>query len=140
MKLLLLGEAGGAGDMLEKLLGKPRHRLVRHQDIDDLWPDAGDCDMVLVDGAAAECATIDRLLEQLRRIRIRSPRIPILVLSAVAEVAQTAGNSCGITRGADGASHMRCRLRELAWNETAALVRETLERPALEPIVFEYQG
>ncbi len=140
MKLLLLGGTCDAGDMLEKLIGKSRHQLVRRRDIDDLWPDAGDCDMVLVDGAAADCATIDRLLDQLRRIRNRSPRMPILVLTAVAEVAQTAGNSCGITRGADGVSHMRCRLRELAWNETAALVRETLERPALEPIVFEYQG
>jgi hypothetical protein len=66
--------------------------------------------------------------------------MPILVLSPVVEVAQTAGRSCGITRGADGVSHMRCRLRELAWNEAAALVRERLETPALEPIVFEYQG
>lgn len=140
MKLLLLGEAGGAGDMLEKLIGKSRHQLLRCQDLDDLWPDAGDCDMVLVDGAAADCATIDRLLDQLRRVRNRSPRMPILVLSPVAEVAQTAGKSCGITRGTDGAAHMRCRLRELAWNETAALLRETLERPAMEPDVFIYQG
>lgn len=140
MKLLLLGGTGGAGDMLEKLIGKSRHQLLQRQDFDDLWPDAADCDMVLVDGAAADCATIDRLLDQLRRIRNRSPRMPILVLSPVAEVTQTAGKSCGITRGADGAAHMRCRLRELAWNDTAALLRETLERPALEPIVFEYQG
>lgn len=140
MKLLLLGGTRAASDMLEKLLGKSRHQLVWRQHIDDLWPDSSDCDMVLVDGAAADCATIDQLLDQLRRIRNRSPRMPILVLSAVTDVAQTAGQSCGITRSADGASHMRCRLRELAWNETAALLRETLERPALEPIVFEYQG
>ncbi len=87
MKLLLLGGTGDAGDMLEKLIGKSRHQPVRRRDVDDLWPDASDCDMVLVDGAAADCATIDRLLDQLRRIRNRSPRMPILVLTAVAEVA-----------------------------------------------------
>lgn len=140
MKLLLLGGTNDTGDTLKKLIGKSRHQLLQRQDFDDLWPDASDCDMVLVDGAAADCATIDRLLDQLRRIRNRSPHIPILVLSAVTDVAQTAGKSCGITRGADGVAHMRCRLRELAWNETAALVRESLETPALEPIVFEYQG
>jgi hypothetical protein len=35
---------------------------------------------------------------------------------------------------------MRCRLREIALGETAALIRDECERPVLEPITFEYSG
>ena len=49
-------------------------------------------------------------------------------------------HTCGIVESSNGVLNMRCRLREIALGETAALVREECERPLLEPITFEYSG
>jgi hypothetical protein len=35
---------------------------------------------------------------------------------------------------------MHCRLKELAWRESEALLHETLEREPQEPVTFEYRG
>ena len=51
-----------------------------------------------------------------------------------------ANHSCGVSESGDGVWSMRCRLKELALSETAALLRDACERQPLEPFVFEYSG
>jgi hypothetical protein len=49
-------------------------------------------------------------------------------------------HTCRIIESGNGVLNMRCRLREIALGETAALMRDECERPLLEPITFEYSG
>lgn len=141
MKLLILGSTTSTRDILKQLIGTSRHKLEWHSGDEDSYMELRGYDMVLVDGSLADCVASARLLDKVQRIRNRSPQIPILVLSPMDGAAHHAvGHSCGITRSADGVSQMRCRLKELAWNETAALLRDALDRPLREPITFEYQG
>lgn len=140
MKLLILGSTESTRDMLKQLIGASRHKLEWHRCDDDFNPSMREYDMVLVDGAKADCLATARLLDSVQRIQHRSPRTPVLVLSPVDEAVHTSRSSCGISRTVDGATHMHCRLKELAWNETAALLSDALNRPLHEPITFEYQG
>jgi len=140
MKLLVLGSTTATRDVLKQLIGASRHKLEWHRCDDDSHLELRGYDMVLVDGALTDCEANARLLDKVQRIRSRSPHTPIVVLSPMGGAACSAGQSCGITRSADGVSEMRCRLKELAWNETAALLRDALDRPLREPITFEYQG
>lgn len=140
MKLLILGSTASTRDILKQLIGASRHKLEWHRCDEDSDLTLQGYDIVLVDGSGVDCKASARLLDHIQRIRNRSPRIPVMVLSPVDETGCTAKSSCGISRSADGVSHMRCRLKELAWNETAALLRDALNRPLQEPITFEYQG
>lgn len=140
MKLLILGGTASTRDILKQLIGASRHKLEWHRCEEDSDLALRGYDMVLVDGSGVDCMASARLLDKVQRIRTRSPQIPVVVLSPMEGAACSATRSCGITRSPDGGSHMRCRLRELAWNETAALLRDALDRPLREPITFEYQG
>lgn len=140
MKLLILGSTASTRDILKQLVGASRHKLEWHRCDEDSSLALRGYDMVLVDGSGVDCTASARLLDNVQRIRNRCPQIPVVVLSPMDGTACNASRSCGIDRSSDGVSHMRCRLRELAWNETAALLRDALDRPLREPITFEYQG
>ena len=140
MKLLILGSTATTRALLKQLFGVARHKLEWHRCDEDSNLALRGYDMVLVDGSEADCVASARLLDKVQRIRNRSPRTPVLVLSPVNETAHTPNPACGVSRTADGATHVRCRLKELAWNETAALLSDALNRPLHEPITFEYQG
>lgn len=147
MKLLLLGGSSHTRSALKRLLGRSGHQLEWHSS-DSGVPDAnlGGYDMVLVDGGGGECRETANLLELARQIQYRAPRLPIMVLSlldgesAERGCGKRSGHSCGVSQSADGVWHMRCRLKELAWDEAAALLRDRLERDPEEPVTFEYQG
>lgn len=140
MKLLILGSTTATRDILKRLIGTSRHKLEWHRCDEDSNPALREYDMVLVDGSGMDCTASARLLDNVQRIRNRYPQIPVVVLSPMDGTACNASRSCGINHSADGVTHMRCRLRELAWNETAALLSDALNRPLHEPITFEYQG
>lgn len=141
MKILLLGGMDSTRAILKQLIGSSRHTLHRHRPAEDVALDARAYDLVLVDDTPVNCAANARLLELLQRIRTRAPQVPIVVLSPVnGAVADGGLPTCGVSRSDDGMAHVHCRLRELAWSETAGLLRATLERPPMEPVVFIYQG
>lgn len=147
MKLLLIGGSSRTRQALKKLLGRSGHQLEwcgGEGDTPD--PNPRNFDMVLVDGGCGDCHETQQLLDMAQRVRDRAPSLPILVLSLLdAKPGARCGgkrpdHSCGITQSPDGVWHMRCRLKDLAWNETVALLRDRVERPAFEPVTFEYQG
>lgn len=142
MRLILLADPGPPRRALQKLLGGTGHRLECHA-LDELAAcDFATCDMVLMDGNARGCAAQARLLDAAQQLRWRTPRTPILILSSLEAVTGSPGTrgACGITASGNGAWKMHCRLKELAWSETEALLRETLSRDQPEPVVFEYRG
>lgn len=139
MKLLILGNTSFTRDILKHLVGTSRHKLDWHRCDGDSNLESREYDMVLVDGTGLDCTDSAHLLDKVQRIRACTPGIPVLVMSPVNGTIR-APSSCGITHSADGGSRMRCRLKELAWDETAALLRDALDRPLHEPITFEYQG
>lgn len=142
MRLMLLAEPGPPRKALRKLLGGAGHRLECRTFTEVATCDLEACDMVLMDGNARGCAAQARLLEAAREIHGRIPRTPILILSSLDTVAGGPGarGGCGIKASGDGAWKMHCRLKELAWSETEALLRESLTRDTPEPVVFEYRG
>jgi CheY-like chemotaxis protein len=142
MKLILFAEANHPRKALQQLLGDTGHRVECHS-LDEVQTcDLKTCDMVLLDGNARGCAAQHRLLEAAQDLRSKAPRVPIMVLSAFDPAAgrTAAGHGCGLTASGDGKWHMHCRLKELAWRESEALLHETLEREPLEPVTFEYRG
>lgn len=148
MKILLLGEEAGARRILNRILGSSWHQLTLHalEAIPDL--DLEQYDMALVDGNICDCAQQVRLADWIRETRRRFPHLQVAVMNyvrspAVAESGKAGGETsraCGVSKSADGAWQMRCRLREIALSETAALLRDAHERQPLEPVTFEYSG
>ncbi|CAH1387808.1 hypothetical protein [Candidatus Nitrotoga sp. M5] len=147
MNILLLGEVSGTRRILNQLLENSKHRLIQQAWEDMPEPDLKQYDMVLVDGNVCDCSQQVRLLEWVREARRLFPELPIAALNYVgtptkaknAEISM-ANHSCGVSESGDGVWHMRCRLKELALSETAALMRDACERQPLEPFVFEYSG
>lgn len=147
MNILLLGEASGTRRILNQMLEKSRHQLVQQAWEDMPEPDLKQYDMVLIDGNVCDCSEQVRLLEWVREARRLFPDLPVAALnyvgtSAAAENVQfnMTDHSCGVSESGDGIWRMRCRLKELALSETAALLRDACERQPLEPVVFEYSG
>jgi hypothetical protein len=142
MKLILFGDTNRPRKALQQLLGETGHCLERRS-LDEVREcDLKGCDMVLLDGGARGCAAQHRLLEAAQDLRSKAPRLPIMILSAFDPAAGRAGarHGCGITASGDGKWHLNCRLKELAWRESEALLHEALEREPLEPMTFEYRG
>ncbi len=148
MNILLIRESRDVQRILNQLLGKSRHRLEGRSLEDFPEPDLEAYDMVLVDGNVCDCTQQENLLGWIREARRRYPHLPVAVMNCVGShvpsenrrVGGETSHSCGVSESADGVWNMRCRLRELALSETAALMRDVCERPPLEPIVFEYSG
>lgn len=148
MNILLIRESQDAQRILNQLLGKSRHRLEGRSLEDFPEPDLEAYDMVLVDGNVCDCTQQENLLGWIREARRRYPHLPVAVMNCVGShvpsenrrVGGETSHTCGVSESADGVWNMRCRLRELALSETAALMRDVCERPLLEPIVFEYSG
>lgn len=142
MKMILFAEAGKPRKTFESLLGDTGHCLECHS-LDEVHEcDLQTCDMVLLDGSVRGCAEQHRLIEAAQELRSMAPRVPIMILSAFDPSAArlAARRGCGVTASGDGEWHMHCRLKELAWHDNEALLRETLEREPLEPVTFEYRG
>lgn len=145
MRAVLFAEADRAGThpkALRKLLGVSGHR-VECRTLDEVHTcDLETCELVLLDGNARGCAAQQRLLDAAQDLRRKAPRVPIIILSAFDPAARrtVARHGCGITASGDGRWHMQCLLKELAWRDSEALLRETLEHEPLEPVTFEYRG
>jgi DNA-binding NarL/FixJ family response regulator len=142
MKLILFAQANQPRKAFQQLLGDSGHCLECYS-LDEVQTcDLKTCDMVLLDGNARGCAAQHRLLEAAQDLRSKAPRVPIMILSAFDSAAsrKAAWQGCGVTASGDGSWHLHCRLKELAWRESEALLHETLEREPLEPITFEYRG
>lgn len=149
MNILMLADEPDMRQLLNKLLIKTEHHLTRRK-LDDgvLEIHLDDYDMVLVDGNVCDCTQQANLLGWIRETRRRYPYLPVAVMNCVGShmsfenrrVGGETSHSCGVSESADGVWSMRCRLQELALDETAALMRDVCERPPLEPIVFEYSG
>ncbi|MEO6421868.1 MAG: hypothetical protein ABIR84_04075 [Candidatus Nitrotoga sp.] len=147
MNILLLGEASGTRRMLNQMLEKSRHRLIQQAWEDMPEPDLDQYDMVLIDGNVCDCSQQARLLEWVREARRLFPDLPVAALNYVGTTTSEknaernmANHSCGVSDSGDGVWQMRCRLKELALSETAALLRDACERQPQEPVVFEYSG
>ena len=148
MNILLVGEKQDTRQILQLLLEKSKHRLERKSLDSFPEPDLEAYDMVVVDGAVHNCTQQVNLLQWIREARRRYPHLPVAVMNNVGphvvseghEVGHDALHTCGVFESGNGSLNMRCRLREIALGETAALMRDECERPLLEPITFEYSG
>ena len=145
MKVLMFGGTRRTRGALKNLMGKSGHELQFWESEGDAGPNLDEYNLVVVDGSSGESADRARLLDILvREIRVRSPQIPIVVMSfidgASANRESLSGYSCGIDRSHDGVWHLRCRLKQLAWNECHALLEDAMEREEADPVTFEYQG
>ena len=142
MKLILFADADSSRETLQKLFKKIRHSLECRELDEVASSDLEACDVVLLDGSARGCAAQTRLLKVAHELRCRAPRMPILILSSFdAGASEPASHrGCGVTISSDVMWQVHCRLKELAWGETGALLREALTRDAPEPVVFEYRG
>lgn len=144
MNILLLGAEPGARQIMSQILEKTRHRLVQRTWEDMPEPELEHYDMVLVDGNVCDCEQQARLLQWVREARARYPHLPVAALNSLGNAAtghirpDKATHSCGVSESANGITQSHCRLKELALDETAALLRDACERPLLEPVVFEY--
>jgi len=145
MRVVLFSGARRSGippKALQELLGDSGHR-VECRKLDEVQAcDLKTGDMVLLDGNTRGCAAQHRLFEAAQYLRRKAPRVPIMIVSAFDPAAgrRAARHGCGITASGDGKLNLYCRLTELAWRESEALLRETLEREPLEPVTFEYRG
>ena len=149
MNILLVGEKQDTRRILQMLLDKSRHRLERISLENFPQRDLESYDMVLVDGAIQDCTQQVNLLHWIREARRRYPHLPVAVMNNIGSQVVREGcdphdealqHTCGIFESGNGVLNMRCRLREIALGETAALMRDECERPLLEPITFEYSG
>jgi hypothetical protein len=149
VNILLVGERQDTRRILQMLLDKSRHRLERISLEDFPQRDLKTYDMVLVDGAVQDCTQQVNLLHWIREARRRFPHLPVAVMNNIGSQVvneecdrhdEALQHTCGIFESGNGVLNMRCRLREIALGETAALMREECERPLLEPITFEYAG
>ena len=144
MRVVLFAEPGKPGippKVIHELLENSGHRVERRTRDEVQTCDLKTCDMVLLDGDARGCKAQGRLLEAAQDLRRKAPRVTIMILSAFDPAASRNGqDGCGVSVSGDGTWHMRCRLKELAWRESEALLHETLEREPQEPMTFEYRG
>ena len=147
MNILLVGERQDTRQLLQLLLEKSKHRLERKTLDSFPEPDLEAYDMVLVDGAVDDCTQQVNLVQWVREARRRYPHLPVAVMNNVGpdeasenESACSTMHTCGVFESGNGVVNMRCRLREIALGETAALMRDDCQRPLLEPITFEYSG
>ena len=149
MNILLVGERQDTRRILQMLLDRSRHRLERISLEDFPQRDLEAYDMVLVDGAVQDCTQQVNLLHWIREARRRYPQLPVAVMNNIGSQVvreecdphqETLQHTCGIVESGNGVLNMRCRLREIALGETAALMRDECERPLLGPITFEYSG
>jgi hypothetical protein len=149
VNILLVGEKQDTRRILQMLLDKSRHRLERISLENFPQRDLESYDMVLVDGAIQDCTQQVNLLHWIREARRRYPHLPVAVMNNIGSQVVREGcdphdealqHTCGIFESGNGVLNMRCRLREIALGETAALMRDECERPLLEPITFEYSG
>jgi hypothetical protein len=148
MNILLVGERQDTRQILQLLLAKSKHRLERKSLDSFPEPDLEAYDMVVVDGAVHDCTQQVNLLQWIREARRRYPQLPVAVMNNVGphvvseghEVGRDTLHTCGVFESDNGSLNMRCRLREIALGETAALMRDDCERPLLEPVTFEYSG
>ena len=147
MNILLVGERQDTRQILKLLLEKSKHKLERKTLDSFPEPDLEAYDMVLVDGAVQDCTQQVNLVQWIREARRRYPHLPVAVMNNVGPHVDSEGepscgglNTCGVFESGNGVLNMRCRLREIAWGETAALMRDDYERPLLEPVTFEYSG
>lgn len=145
MKVLMFGGTHHTREILRNLMGKSGHELQFWEKEAHAGPSLDKYHMVVVDGSSGESADRVRLLDILvREIRLQSSRIPIVVMSfidgAAADRESLSGYFCGIDRPQGGVWHLRCRLKQLAWNECHALLQDAMGRQDIEPVTFEYQG
>ena len=147
MNILLVGERQDTRQLLQLLLEKSKHRLERKTLDSFPEPDLEAYDMVLVDGAVDDCTQQVNLVQWIREARRRYPHLPVAVMNNVGpheayENDPGCGtmHTCGVFESGNGVLNMRCRLREIALGETAALMRDDCQRPLLEPVTFEYSG
>ena len=147
MNILLVGERQDTRQLLQLLLEKSKHRLERKTLDSFPEPDLEAYDMVLVDGAVDDCTQQVNLVQWVREARRRYPHLPVAVMNNVGpdeasenESASSTMHTCGVFESGNGVLNMRCRLREIALGETAALMRDDFQRPLLEPVTFEYSG
>jgi len=147
MNILLVGERQDTRQLLQLLLEKSKHRLERKTLDSFPEPDLEAYDMVLVDGAVDDCTQQVNLVQWVREARRRYPHLPVAVMNNVGpdeasenESACSTMHTCGVFESGNGVLNMRCRLREIALGETAALMRDDCQRPLLEPVTFEYSG
>ncbi len=64
---------------------------------------------------------------------------PLETGSRLHRCAKQSGHSCGVSRSDEGVWHVRCRLKELALDELAALLQDRVTRTSGEPVTFEFQ-
>lgn len=148
MNILLVEEKQDTRGILQLLLEKSKHHLDRKSLESFPEPDLEAYDMVVVDGAIHDCAAQINLVHWIREARRRYPHLPVAVMNNVGPREMAADHeatcdqmhTCGVFQSDNGVLNMRCRLREMALGETAALMRNEFERPLLEPITFEYSG
>lgn len=147
MNILLVGERQDTRQLLQLLLEKSKHRLERKTLDSFPEPDLEAYDMVLVDGAVDDCTQQVNLVQWVREARRRYPHLPVAVMNNVGpdeasenESACSTMHTCGVFESGNGVLNMRCRLREIALGETAALMRDDCQRPLSEPVTFEYSG
>jgi hypothetical protein len=147
MNILLVGERQDTRQLLQLLLEKSKHRLERKTLDSFPEPDLEAYDMVLVDGAVDDCTQQVNLVQWIREARRRYPHLPVAVMNNVGPHEASENDpgcgtmhTCGVFESGNGVLNMRCRLREIALGETAALMRDDCQRPLLEPVTFEYSG
>jgi hypothetical protein len=146
MKIALLGDADHRRGPLRALLEGSRHRVEWTALADCAAADLRGCGLVLLDATNDDAAAQERLVAAAHEVRARAAGAPVLVVSAFESGRRHAvrrlerHRDCQLTACGDGVWRMRCRLQELAWAETEALIREALEREADEPVEFEYRG
>jgi hypothetical protein len=146
MKIALLGDADHRDGPLRTLLKGSEHRVRWTALEDSAAADFRGCGLVLLDASNDDPAAQERLVSAAHAIRARAPGVTVLVVSAFesGKVRQGRGRerqgNCQLAACGDGVWRVRCRLHELAWAETEALIREALERETNEPVVFEYRG
>lgn len=146
MNLLVLGRRTRSRRMVAELASGAGH-VVECCEPEDLGiADPSRFDLVIVDGEASGAAARAELVDMLDWMRARNRRVPIAVLTWVGaegaheQCGRHAGGPCGLFEGADGHRVSRCQLRELAFSETAALLRHVAESDPREPVTFVYQG
>ena len=147
MNILLVGERQDTRQLLQLLLEKSKHRLERKTLDSFPEPDLEAYDMVLVDGAVDDCTQQVNLVQWVREARRRYPHLPVAVMNNVGpneasenEPACSTMHTCGVFESGNGVLTMRCRLREIALGETAALMQDDCQRLPFEPVTFEYSG
>ncbi len=146
MKLLMLGGTATTQGLVRQLLGRSAHEMEWRESAEDCECNLKNYDMLLVDSTPGDCAATARLVDMVQLAQLRHPDLKILVLSRIGEPSAhhachtPAPHSCGVSESDEGVWQVRCRLKELAWSETAALLEDAIRRPAMEPVVFEYQG